>query len=352
MNVIDSRGRVFGRFNLVDTFVAGFLLLLIPLGYGTYLLFRPATPRIDSVTPAEISRLERRLGVGGVIMAKYKVKGTGLNPMLRVMIDDTPALAFVFETPNSADVLVGPVSPGAHDLVLFDGVQEVARSRGTITVQPGPATFIRASGFLTNLDADLVAALTTGAKFPAPAPVFEILALGPLRPGYNRVWLGAGYVDQALPGLQEREALLTLRCDPSREENPCTLGDRPEGLRSPWVLSLPGPIRPFSFAIYELLPSAPPRRARVQVRLIAEAPLTEMRVGDRDALLDARTAVVTATGPTITLDLGLDEAREGWRYRGQTIKPGAPFELATERYRASGYVQRITLLDPPGSPKP
>ena len=352
MNVIDSHGRVFGRFNLVDTFVAGFILLLIPLGYGTYLLFRPATPRIDSVTPAEISRQERRLGVGGVIMAKYKVKGTGLNPMLRVMIDDTPALAFVFETPNSADVLVGPVSPGAHDLILFDGVQEVARSRGTITVQPGPATIIRASGFLTNLDADLVAALTTGAKFPASSPAFEILALGPLRPGVNRVRLGTSYADEPLPGLQEREALLTLRCDPAREDNPCALGDRPEGLRSPMMLSLPGPIRPFNFAIYELLPSAPPRRARVQVRLIAEAPLAEIRAGDRDAFLDARAAVVTATGPTITLDLGVDEAREGWRYRGQTVKPGAPFELATERYRASGYVQRITLLDPFESPKP
>lgn len=352
MNVIDSRGRVFGRFNLVDTFVAGFILLLIPLGYGTYLLFRPAAPRIDSVTPAEISRQERRLGVGGVIMAKYKVKGTGLNPMLRALIDDTPALAFVFENPNSADVLVGPVSPGAHDLILFDGVQEVARARGAITVQPGPATFIRASGFLTSLDADLVAALTTGAKFPAAAPAFEILALGPLRPGFNRVRLGASYVDQPLPGLQEREALLTLRCDPAREDNPCTLGDKPEGLRSPMVLSLPGPIRYFHFAVYELLPSAAPRRARVQVRLIAEAPLTEIRVGDRDAFLDARAAVVTATGPTITLDMGLDEAREGWRYRGQTIKPGAPFELATERYRASGYVQRITLLDLPGSPTP
>lgn len=352
MSVIDKDGRVFGRLNLVDAFVAGFLLLLIPLGYATYLLFRPAAPRVDSVTPAEISRQERRLGVGGVIMAKFKVKGTGLNPMLRALIDDTPALAFVFENPNSADVLVGPVSPGAHDLVLFDGVQEVARSRGTISVQPGEATFIRASGFLTNLDRDLVAALTTGVKFPAAAPAFEILALGPLRPGFNRVRLGASYVDQALPGLQEREALMSLRCDPARDDNPCTLGDRPEGGRSPMVLSLPGPIRYFNFAVYELLPSSAPRRARVQVRLIAETPAAEIRVGDRDAFLDSRAAVVTAIGPTITLDIGLDEAREGWRYRGQTIKPGARFELATERYHASGYVQRITLLDSPGSTPP
>lgn len=352
MSVIDSHGRVFGRFNLVDAFVAGFIILLIPLGYGTYLLFRPATPRIDSVTPAEISRQERRLGVGGVIAAKYKVKGTGLNPMLRAFIDDTQALGFVFENPNSADVLVGPVSPGAHDLILFDGVQEVARARGAISVQPGPATFIRASGFLTDLDADLVAALTTGAKYPESAPGFEILALGPLRPGFNRVRLGASYVDQALPGLQEREALLTLRCDPAREDNPCILGDRPEGIRSPMVLSLQGPVRYFHFAVYEFLPSAPPRRAQVQVRLISEAPLADVRVGDRDAFLDARAAVVTATGPTITLDMGLDEGREGWRYRGQTIKPGAPFALATERYQASGYVQRVTLLDAPARPAP
>ena len=64
-------------------------------------------------------------------------------------------LAFVFETPNSADVLVGPLPPGAHDLVLVDGVQEVARAAGAITIQPSTSISIRAVGLLIRLDQEL-----------------------------------------------------------------------------------------------------------------------------------------------------------------------------------------------------
>ena len=352
MSVIDNRGRVFGRFNIVDLAALAVLVLLFPLGYGTYLLFRPATPRIDSVEPAVISSQERRLSGIGVITAKFKVKGTGFNPMLRAWIDDTQALAFNFESPNSADVLVGSVAPGAHDLVLFDGVQEVARARGAIAVQIGETTSIKASGFLTELDADLFKALTVGAAFPQPVPAFEILALGPPQPGRERVQLAGSYVDRPLPGLQERAALLSLRCDPAREDNPCALGNRPEGLRTPVVLSLPGPVRFFHFAVYELLPTTPARRGRVEVRLIPETPAGLIRAGDRDAFLDTRAATVVQAGSTIVLDMGVDDSREGWLYRGQLIKPGAPFSLVTERYRASGSVKSVTLTDGVGAQTP
>src|SRR5438093_862542 len=76
-----------------------------------------------------------RVTGGSTLTAKLKVRGTGLRPMLRAMIDDAPALAFVFEDPHSADVLVGEVPAGAHDLILFDGVQEVARTRRAVTIQ-------------------------------------------------------------------------------------------------------------------------------------------------------------------------------------------------------------------------
>ncbi len=355
MKMFDNRGRLFGRFNLVDSAVVAFLLILVPLGYGTYLLFRPATPRIESVTPAEVSRQERRIGGGGLITAKFKVKGTGLNPMLRAFIGDTQALAFVFENPNSADVLVGPVAPGAHDLVLFDGVQEVARARGAIAVKPGEATFIRATGWLTDLGADLASALQVGLKVPESAPMFEIIALGPLQPGRARVSLAGSHIDLPLHGMQEREAVLGLRCDPAREDNPCTLGERLEGQRKPVVLSLPGPVRYFHFSLYELLPTTAPRKARIEVRLTGNAPL--LQAGDRDALMDGRAAVVTTAngktpGSLVTLDLGVDDTREGWQYRSQPIKPGAPFVLQTKTYDAAGKVESLTLLAPTvGAPK-
>src|SRR5947209_14018732 len=101
MTFIDDRGRVFGRINLVDAAIAGFVLVLIPIAYGTFLLFRAPTPRIVSVAPSEITREERRIAGGSRLVAKLKVQGSGLRPMLRATIDDAPAMGFVFENPNS-----------------------------------------------------------------------------------------------------------------------------------------------------------------------------------------------------------------------------------------------------------
>jgi len=43
----------------------------------------------------------------------------------------------------------------------------------------------------------------------------------------------------------------------------------------------------------------------------------------------------------VTLRLGVDAAGDGWRYRGRTIKAGAPFTLTTERYVVAGTVLEI-----------
>lgn len=356
MTMIDSNGRLFGRVNLVDGMAAGFVLLLIPLAYGTFLLFRPAAPRIDSVAPSIISKEERRISSGGRLMAKFKVRGTGFTPLLRARIGDADALGFVFENPNSADLLVGPMPHGSHDLVLFDGAQEVARASGAVTVQPEASTFVRAVGRLTNLDADLAKTLRVGLSFPESAPAFEIIALGPLRPGRFHVALAGSHVEVPVDGLNEREAVLTIRCDPS-QDNPCTMGERPENARPPVVLSLPGPSRGFYFSLEELLPLAAPRPALVRIRLSGDIPASMVRVGDRDAFLDARAAVVTAIiresgASTVTLEMGVDDSRDGWRYRSQRVRPGAPFVFAPEGYEASGHVQSVTLLDTRESAKP
>ena len=45
------------------------------------------------------------------------------------------------------------------------------------------------------------------------------------------------------------------------------------------------------------------------------------------------------------LELGLDDSRDGWRYRGRLVKPGVYFAFATERYEATGQVEALTILD-------
>jgi hypothetical protein len=123
------------RFNLFDAAIGVFVIVLIPIAYGTYLLFRTPQPVIASVTRVDIGKEERRVG-GPNLVAKMKVKGSGLRPLLRAAVDDAPAIGFVFENPNSADLLLGPTKPGSHDLVLYDGVQEVARAPKAVNLEP------------------------------------------------------------------------------------------------------------------------------------------------------------------------------------------------------------------------
>lgn len=347
MTLIDDRGRLFGRVNLVDGLVAAVLLLLIPLGYATYLMFRPAAPRIDSVEASLITKEEERISVGGNLVAKFKVRGSGLSPLLRARIDRTDALAFVFESPYSADVLVGPVSSGSHDLVLLDGVQEVARAKGAITIQAAASFSIRAAGWITDLDAETAAALKVGTALPDGAPAYRVLALGPLVPAHQRISLAGTSIDMPVSGKQARRALLTLECGAGLPSNPCALGDRLENRTPPVNIGLPGPTRYFSFALDEILPEAPPARAVLRVRMTPGQPAV-VHAGDRDDLLDERAAVVSSVnGDMVTLDAGIDKSLGGWQYRSQRLIPGRPFVFATERYQASGTLQSVDLRSQP-----
>jgi hypothetical protein len=343
VSAIDHQGRVFGRINLVDAAAVLLVLVLIPIGYGTYLLFRPAAPRIDSVEPSVITREEQRISVGGRLLAKFKVRGRGFTPLLRARIGDADALALVFESPTSMDVLVGPVQAGTHDLVLIDGVQEIARARGAIGIQAATAsTSIRVAGWLTGLDEEVARAISVGTALPENEPAFRVVALGPVLPGFRRVSLGESTVEIPAPGTHARAAVLTLMCGETMSVNPCTLGERPEYRTEAVSISLPGPRRPFNLDIDEVFPSSSPVRATLRVRLAAGS--AAVRPGDRDDLLDERAATVVAvSGDVITLDAGVDRFRDGWRYRGERQVPGGTFALRTRTYIASGVLLSMDI---------
>ena len=115
-------------------------------------------------------REERRVAGGNRLTAKLKVRGSGLRPMLRASIDSVQSLGFVFEDPNSADVLVGEVPPGAHDLILYDGVQEVARLAKSVTIESTAPPRIAGVGTLVNLDKATADALASDPAFRAGSP--------------------------------------------------------------------------------------------------------------------------------------------------------------------------------------
>jgi len=328
------------RFNLFDVSIAAFVLVLIPIAYGTYRLFRTPQPIITSVRPVPITKEERRVG-GPTLTAKLKVQGSGLRPLLRATIDDTPALGFVFENPKSADVLVGAVPAGAHDLVLWDGVQEVARARHAITTQAAEAIRLRLVGTLVSLDRATADALRAGAAYPAPGPAATVLVrLGDIQPGRQQLSVGDSEIQVDVAGSWAREAVVSVPCDTDTTVANCAVGGRALASVPPPTVLIPGPV-PLNFAVREVLPDTAPQTATVRVKFDASRDIIgRMKAGDRDSLLDERSAVVVTPGLDATLRLGADAASDGWRYRGRELKPGVTFTLTT-----SGYIATGTIVD-------
>lgn len=344
MSVIDSRGRVFGKWNVVDALVVAFAIVLLPLAYGTYLLFKPAQPTIDSVAPSDITAAERRIGNGSALTAKFKVRGSGLTPLLRARIGNSDALGFVFESPNSADVLVGPVPPGKHDLILVDGIQEVARANGAIDIQASTGTPIRLSGWLIEMSQAASAAVSAGATLPAGSPTsFQVVAAGPESAGHARIRLGDSVADGAANGLFDREAVVIARCDSPPLYEVCSINGQVLTGAGPLTLVLPGP---YKFELHEVLPTTEASPATITLRVIGPAAAL-VSVGDEDRLLDSRRARVTAiiakdgNSTTVTMTLGIDQSREGWRYRGRLARPGDTLSFSTDRYHATGQIVAV-----------
>jgi len=341
-----------GRINIVDLAALILLLAILPLAYGASLLFQTSRPQITEVGQVDITNAERRIVAGGSLLsAKLKVKGSGFNPMLRAYIGDAPALAFVYENPNSADVLAGPLPPGAHDLILMDGVQEVARAVGVVKIESPSSRIVRAEGWLTNMEPGVAAGLQVGTQFPPGAPAYEIVALGPAQPARSRIRFGNASADYPIANRFERQAVMLLRCDPTGEEfrtgqEPCTVGGQSVLGNPPVTVAIPGASATIGFSIDELFPVTAPRRARITVHV--ERGGSGVSAGDRDSLLDERAATVAAkAGEVVTLDLGLDESREGWRYRGGLVRIGSAFSWTNERYEAGGTVLSVNLTDTP-----
>jgi hypothetical protein len=238
--------------------------------------------------------------------------------------------------------------PGAHDLVLFDGVQEVARLPKSVVIDQPSTRSVRAEGWLTNLDPAYATALKIGASFPPDSTIHVIAELGPVRPAQSRMTVAGRSAFVPIAGRVERRAVITLACDPQGAElgtgqEPCTIGGQPLGGAVPATVIMPGPIG-IGFTVQELFPTTEPSRAQVRVALEDGPETREVKVGDRDLLLDGRAARVSAVqGRTIMLDLGVDQSRDGWRYRGQIVKPGATISLATDRYETRGRIESVAL---------
>src|SRR4030095_16654305 len=169
--LIDDRGRVFGKINLIDLALLLFALLLVPLGYGAYLLFRTPPPQLLGVSP---NPLPFAKGEQRVVL-----KGEHLRPFLRATVGRKHARNFLVGSPQAAEIVFDELPPGTYDVALFDTSEQIAHLPNALTIAPPPAAPIQLVGRFVgpNSAASTLAAgsaLTVGGR-----PAGEIVEIKP-----------------------------------------------------------------------------------------------------------------------------------------------------------------------------
>jgi len=231
--VIDDRGRLFGRMNLIDALVGLLALGLVPLVYGAFLLFRVPAPKITSLSPTTVTAGQP---------ATVQIVGEELRPFLRVGIgsQDVP---FLIQSPTSADIKVPALAPGTYDLILYDEAQELARVPGALAVVPAPSSKplsveVQAVGAFVAIDEGGSLPIEAGSKLTRPndavstasdairdepVPIAEVLALRPPEPSTQPVRAGSSVVTATVPGERRVPAVLRLTC--AVVGGQCNIGD-------------------------------------------------------------------------------------------------------------------------------
>lgn len=354
--IIDSEGRLFGRINLVDAITVAFFVALIPVAYASLLLFRPARPHIQSVSRAEPNKEDRRIANGLVIRMKLKVRGDHLTPGLRAFVDDVPAIGFTFESPASADVIVGDVPLGTHDLILYDGVQEVTRAPRAIVISPLPTAFVRVVGALVQMDRATADGLRERQRFDVDGQLAaEIIAIGPPEPDRHVIAADNLAVETSVSAAWRRSVMLRVFCEPDPDMPRCHVGAVTLGGADWPIIDVPGSNPRLKVQINDVAPDEPSHPAVARIRVVAADDARQrIRPGDRDIrgeVIDDRTAAVNdlrllpGEAFEMTVHLGVDRARDGWRYKGRLLAPGEPFTFTGPSYVIAGSVASVIVDD-------
>ena len=361
---------MFGRFNLIDTAVVAVLLVLVPLGYVAYRLFRPEPIKITSIEPA-------RVIVGQ--QPRIRISGEHFKPFLRVQIGPEQAHTLLIETPNSGEMVLPELPAGTYDVAMFDEVSEVARLKNALTVEPppaGPAVKLQLIGTFFGLDEAAARAMTAGRKFPNdPGATIEIVEAGAPREDVRRVRPVVGSEALLLvpvTGMWQVPATIRAVCLPgagqSGERQNCAVNG---AIITPGVtVPIPGG---FSFVADTARVDAPAQMvtARVQftgpvevIDLIAQGDTDAsglpdsarvMAIRDRQSMAGELATQTTNGGVLETMTtparfgrleadvrMAVDQAPSGLEYRAYPLKPGALFTFETSRYVARGAILAVT----------
>ena len=155
MPVIDDRGRLFGKLNLIDAIVMVVAMGLIPLSYGAFMLFREQPPIITSIQPMQVTQGQPKT---------LLLTGEGFRPFLVARLGDFESSGFLVESPTIAEVKVPDIPAGNYDFVLYDQARELVRMPGAITV--------------VSSSAPITAIATVRVRFIAGQEVLDVMNIG------------------------------------------------------------------------------------------------------------------------------------------------------------------------------
>jgi hypothetical protein len=353
MTMIDERGRLFGRLNVVDAAVLALLLSILPVGYGAYLLFREPAPRLTELGPSALTE--------GPNLQTY-IHGVNLRPYMRVSFGDKQGLGFLFIDPTSAVVPLPDLPPGQYDVVLFDYAREVARMPKGLTIVPPPSlplATVVVGGAFPNLTEPQAAEMKKGFQLPvSPDPTATVLEVSAPVQQVLRLHAGDQVVTIPVPKQREVPAVLSLRCSLQTGADGisrCIVGGIP--IAPDANLLLPAFGGTISFRVSDIHYAGDTGNATVRVTFTLPPGVRPMAVsGDRD--LGARAfpsgslarIVSVSALPPVTIDGGTaqrldaainlqaDPAATGWVYKRQPLKVGAAIVFETDKYRMEGVI--------------
>lgn len=207
MAIVDERGRVGGKVNLIDALVAFLILVLIPISFGAYLLFRTPQPMLTALNPPKVYQGP---------LNQIEVQGENLRPFMRVSFNDVQGRTYMIGSTRSAYVGVPDLPPGTYDVVLYDHMQEVSKLPKALTIlplAPTPTVDMRVEGAFKSFTADRMKAIKPGDKFFNGGDVVaEVESMGSPVPSFITLAAGAALVKLPIAGKTDIPAVLRLKC--------------------------------------------------------------------------------------------------------------------------------------------
>ena len=126
--LLDERGRLFGKWNIIDAAVVVFLVVCLALAYGAYGMFQPPLPLPTAFEPSTLTP-----DVTSVVI----VRGQHLTPYLTVKVG-TVLSQWLIRDPYTAEIHIPPLPSGVYPVKLYDAANLLVTVPGALTVTRAP----------------------------------------------------------------------------------------------------------------------------------------------------------------------------------------------------------------------